>query len=101
MTDVDVAREKAREALKLAEQTLKEANDTLFTLQEFDQLVEQSKEEAAKAIESIPDIERLIADAENKTQLANNALGKIFYLKEPAGHSFWQKFYSRSIFRSL
>ncbi len=75
MTDVDLARQKAREALKLAEQTLKEANDTLFTLQEFDQLVEQSKEEAAKAVESIPDIERLIADAENKTQLAHNALG--------------------------
>ncbi|XP_074654199.1 laminin subunit gamma-1-like [Tubulanus polymorphus] len=74
LADADIARATARDAVDLGEKTLKDANQTLKTLREFDQKVQQSKAKAEEALKEIPAIERQIALAEQKTVEAQDAL---------------------------
>nr|CAD7454512.1 unnamed protein product [Timema tahoe] len=80
LADVDAANSKADKAVQLGDKTLQEAQETLRTLQgqrcskEFDNQVQESKGAAQNALDSVPEIQRLIADAENKTHSAQRAL---------------------------
>uniref|UniRef100_A0A914ZML2 Laminin-like protein lam-2 n=1 Tax=Parascaris univalens TaxID=6257 RepID=A0A914ZML2_PARUN len=75
LADTDVARAAAREAVQLAENTLKEANQTLNTLNDFQALVDGSKEEAVEELGKLKEIEERIALAEDTTREAENAIG--------------------------
>ena len=64
----------ARDATDRAEQTLKEARDTLEILEDFNQEVKANKDKADEALLKIPEIERVIEQAETKTSEAQEAL---------------------------
>ncbi|XP_046998702.1 laminin subunit gamma-1 isoform X2 [Schistocerca americana] len=74
LADVHAASEEAEEALKLANKTLADAQETYNTLQAFDKQVQDSKDLATEALGKVPEIERLITEAENKTDRARQAL---------------------------
>jgi coxsackievirus/adenovirus receptor len=74
LADADAARDVARKAVNKAENTLREARETLRILKEFDQTVRDSKSKADEALKKIPEIERMISDAERKTQEAHDNL---------------------------
>ncbi|XP_063244920.1 laminin subunit gamma-1 isoform X2 [Bacillus rossius redtenbacheri] len=74
LADVDAARAKAEGAVELGSRTLADAQLTLDTLQEFDKQVQDSKGAANEALKDVPEIKRLIAEAENKTRVAEAAL---------------------------
>nr|KAG5699979.1 hypothetical protein BaRGS_001798 [Batillaria attramentaria] len=74
LADVDSARAVARKAVQSGEQTLREANETLQTLLEFDQLVAENKGKADEALQKVPEIERMIRQALETTQQARDAL---------------------------
>lgn len=71
---VDVAFQKAKDAKAQAEAILKEANETLTILKNFDNEVSNSKSKAEDALNQIAKIEALIKEAELKTRDANEAL---------------------------
>jgi laminin gamma 1 len=74
LADADAARDMARKAVSKAENTLREANDTLRILKEFNRTVSESRQKADEALKQIPEIERMIDDAEQKTQEARGNL---------------------------
>ncbi|XP_018015390.1 laminin subunit gamma-1 isoform X2 [Hyalella azteca] len=67
-------KQKAEEAVKKADKTLEEAQNTLMILEEFDKQVQSSKVAADEALSRIAEIERLIDTAESQTEEAANAL---------------------------
>ncbi|XP_075230002.1 laminin subunit gamma-1 isoform X2 [Lycorma delicatula] len=74
LADTDVANSLAEDAVKLGNKTLQEAQQTLKTLQEFDDQVQESKAKALAALQTVPEIERLIKEAQEKTTNAQEAL---------------------------
>ncbi|GFO02129.1 laminin subunit gamma-3 [Plakobranchus ocellatus] len=76
LAEADYARSEARKAIEAAKKTLKEANDTLRTLEEFDELV--GKEDAAnQAMDQVPEIKMIIEEARNTTRMAEDALSGV------------------------
>ncbi|XP_064648977.1 laminin subunit gamma-1-like isoform X2 [Lineus longissimus] len=74
LADADVAKSIATDAISSGEKTLKDANDTLRILKEFDEKVKESKKKAEEALQEIPNIQQQIETAEQKTVEARNAL---------------------------
>lgn len=68
LADIDKTIQKAKDAVKQGDKTLKEAQDTLATLKRFDQKVQESQKEAMEALKKIPGIRKLIKHAEDKTK---------------------------------
>ncbi|XP_050538498.1 laminin subunit gamma-1, partial [Daktulosphaira vitifoliae] len=66
--------EKATQALKLGTKTLEEAQQTLSTLQAFDKQIQESKQSSTEALGQVPDIKKLIEEANDKTLRAQAAL---------------------------
>lgn len=62
----------ANEAVALGDGTLKEANNTYHTLAEFRNLVEESSKRAKLALETVPQIEAQIQEAERTVYDAEN-----------------------------
>lgn len=79
LADADVARHIARDAVAKAERTLREANETLKTLKEFDERVQNNKKDAEDALKKIPEIQNYIDEAEQKTQEARDNLRNAEY----------------------
>uniref|UniRef100_A0A6G1SF50 Laminin subunit gamma-1 n=1 Tax=Aceria tosichella TaxID=561515 RepID=A0A6G1SF50_9ACAR len=74
LADIDKTIQKAKDAVKQGDKTLKEAQDTLATLLKFDQKVQESQKEAMEALKKIPGIRKMIKQAEDKTKDAANKL---------------------------
>ncbi|XP_041371142.1 laminin subunit gamma-1-like [Gigantopelta aegis] len=74
LAEVDAARATARDAVDMGETTLKEANETLKTLIEFDKLVQESRGKADEALKKVGKIEDTIRRAEQTTGEARGAL---------------------------
>lgn len=68
LADIDKTIQRAKEAVRQGEKTLKEAQDTLATLKKFDQKVQESQQEAMDALKKIPAIRKMIKHAEDKTK---------------------------------
>lgn len=68
LADIDKTIQKARDAVKQGEKTLKEAQDTLATLLKFDQQVQESHKIAMEALKKIPAIRQMIEHAEARTK---------------------------------
>lgn len=68
LADIDKTIQRAKDAVKQGDETLKEAQDTLETLKKFDQKVQESQKEAMEALKKIPGIQKLIKQAEDKTK---------------------------------
>jgi len=68
LADLDKTIQKAKDAVKQGDRTLKEAQDTLATLRKFDQKVQESQKEAMEALKKIPAIRKMIKHAEDKTR---------------------------------
>lgn len=68
LADIDKTIQKAKDAVKQGDKTLKEAQDTLATLKEFDQKVQESQKMALEALKKIPGIRKMIKQAEDKTK---------------------------------
>jgi len=64
----------AKDAVDRAERTLQEAQSTLDILLKFNQEVQENKDKADDALLKIPEIERIIEEAEKKTMEAQDAL---------------------------
>ncbi|KAH9498965.1 Laminin subunit gamma-1 [Bulinus truncatus] len=73
LAEVDAARDKAKKAVKFAEDTLKEANETLKTLEEFNKLI-ANKEAAQQALAQVPAIKQKMEEALKMTEDAREAL---------------------------
>ncbi|GFS14721.1 laminin subunit gamma-3 [Elysia marginata] len=76
LSEADYARDVARKAVESAKNTLKEANDTLTTLEEFDKLVSK-KDAAEQAMQEVPEIKKIIEEAKNTTLMAREALSGV------------------------
>lgn len=76
LSDADYARDKARQAVELATVTLKEANDTLNTLRDFEKLT-ANKEDAKEAMGNVRQINDTINRAINTTKEAVAALDAV------------------------
>lgn len=74
LADIDKTIQKAKDAVKQGDNTLKEAQDTLATLRRFDQKVQESQKEALEALKKIPAIRKMIKHAEDKTKDAASKL---------------------------
>lgn len=74
LTNVFNAKKEAEEAVRKADKTLEEAQNTLTTLQGFDQKVQESRGAALDALNRMDEIEGLITKAEMLTQEAQGAL---------------------------
>ncbi|KAF6021666.1 LanB2 [Bugula neritina] len=74
MAEVDVALQRALQAIQDPEDLLAEALEQLKTLQEFDQVVKESKEKAVEALKMIPTIEELLDRADNETSRARETV---------------------------
>uniref|UniRef100_A0A8D9B170 Laminin subunit gamma-1 n=1 Tax=Cacopsylla melanoneura TaxID=428564 RepID=A0A8D9B170_9HEMI len=72
--DAEGAYHKATEAVELGEKTLREAKQTYDILKEFDKQVQDSKDKATSALDTIPSINDLIVDAQGKTKAARQNL---------------------------
>merc|ERR1719153_953065 len=70
----DADRSRALKAVNLGKELSEKANRTLETLQEFEKRVNENRGAATDAIKKIADIERTINDANDKTNLAEEAL---------------------------
>lgn len=68
LADIDKTIQRAKDAVKQGDKTLKEAQDTLATLKKFDQKVQESQKEAMEALKKIPGIRKMIKQAEDKTK---------------------------------
>jgi laminin gamma 1 len=68
LADIDKTIQRAKDAVKQGDKTLKEAQDTLATLLKFDQKVQESQKEAMEALKKIPGIRQMIKQAEDKTK---------------------------------
>lgn len=68
LADIDKTIQRAKDAVKQGDKTLKEAQDTLATLKRFDQKVQESQKEAMEALKKIPAIRKMIKHAEDKTK---------------------------------
>lgn len=68
LADIDRTIQRARDAVKQGDKTLKEAQDTLATLKKFDQKVQESQKEALEALKKIPAIRKIIKHAEDRTK---------------------------------
>lgn len=68
LADIDKTIQKAKDAVKQGDKTLKEAQDTLATLKKFDQKVQESQKEAMEALKKIPAIRKMIKHAEDRTR---------------------------------
>ncbi|XP_065163974.1 laminin subunit gamma-1 isoform X1 [Atheta coriaria] len=75
LADIDSARAKAADAVASGDKTLKDAKAMHETLTKFDKKVQESKDAALKALDEIPEIERLIEDAQLKNDKAEISLG--------------------------
>ncbi|KAF7241285.1 Laminin subunit gamma-1 [Varanus komodoensis] len=71
----DAAKALAEEAAEKGKNTLKEANDILNNLKDFDKRVNDNKTAAEDALRKIPAITQTILEANNKTRQAELALG--------------------------
>lgn len=76
LAEADYARDIARKAVESAKNTLKEANETLTTLEEFDKLVSK-KDAADQAMQEVPEIKKIIEEAKNTTLMAQEALSGV------------------------
>ncbi|RUS88463.1 hypothetical protein EGW08_003800, partial [Elysia chlorotica] len=76
LAEADYARSVARMAVDSAKKTLKEANETLTTLEEFDKLVSK-KDAAEQAMSQVPEIKKIIEEARNTTLMARDALSGV------------------------
>ncbi|PVD22260.1 hypothetical protein C0Q70_18068 [Pomacea canaliculata] len=74
LAEVDAARDVARKAVESGEKTLREANETLETLLEFDRLVDLNKDAANEALQKVPQIQAMIEEAIKTTDEARSAL---------------------------
>lgn len=74
LADIDKTIQRAKDAVKQGDKTLKEAQDTLATLKKFDQKVQESQKEAMEALKKIPAIRKMIKHAEDKTKDAASKL---------------------------
>jgi laminin gamma 1 len=74
LADAYAANTDAEDAVKLGDQTLAEAQNTLLTLEGFDKDVQNSKDRAQEAMERMEEIVELIEEAERKTAQASSAL---------------------------
>lgn len=74
LADTFTAEGQAKDAIKTAEKTLSEAQETLTILEGFDKLVQESREEAKDALGRVDVIQRLIDEAEERTDEAEAAL---------------------------
>ncbi|XP_050422694.1 laminin subunit gamma-1 isoform X2 [Adelges cooleyi] len=74
LAQANASYEKATQAVKLGAKTLEEAQQTLYTLQAFDKQVQDSKTSATEALEQVPEIKKLIEEANDKTTRAQRAL---------------------------
>jgi len=74
----------AKEAVALGDGTLKEANNTYNTLAGFQAQVETSSEGAKLALQTVPEIEKQIRDADETVQGAEDALSGAHYNAEEA-----------------
>lgn len=68
LAEIDKTIQKAKDAVKQGDKTLKEAQDTLNTLRKFDQKVQESQKEALEALKKIPAIRKIIKHAEDRTK---------------------------------
>ncbi|XP_022240116.1 uncharacterized protein LOC106458248 [Limulus polyphemus] len=74
LSDTQVALNKAKDAVQFGEGVLFNARETLKTLKEFDGIVQESRNEAGNALETIvPLIHKLLHNANEKTRDARNA----------------------------
>lgn len=74
LSEVDLAYNETKEAIKKGENILEDAKNTLKTLKEFDQNVQASKGKADEALGRVSGIEKDINEAIGKTEDAKNAL---------------------------
>lgn len=74
LAEADAANDRAEKAVHLGDTTLKEAQQTLETLQVFDNKVQESKGLAQEALGLVPEIEKHISAANQKTDDALRAL---------------------------
>lgn len=74
LADIDKTLQESKAALQSGEKILKDGMDTLKALKEFDVLVEKSRAESILALKMIPQIRKIIGDAENKTREAEGKL---------------------------
>lgn len=68
LADIDKTIQRAKDAVKQGEKTLKEAKDTLDTLLKFDQQVKESHKIAEEALKKITAIRQMIEHAEARTK---------------------------------
>ncbi|XP_029636725.1 laminin subunit gamma-1 [Octopus sinensis] len=74
MSDIFKANSKAKEAVEKGEAILKEAQETLKTLKDFDRNVADNKKKAEKSLTKVGDIKKMIRQAEAKTAQSQTAL---------------------------
>lgn len=74
LAKVYTANKKAREAAARGEEILKEAQDTLKILKNFNTNVMMNKDNAEKALKKVTKITKMIEEAEKKTEKARKAL---------------------------
>ncbi|XP_071512701.1 laminin subunit gamma-1 isoform X2 [Panulirus ornatus] len=74
LADTFTAEGQAKDAIKKAERTLREAKETLTALEDFDKQVQESRDEAEDALNRVAEIEKLIQEAEDSTRDAEDAL---------------------------
>ncbi|XP_076636198.1 laminin subunit gamma-1 isoform X1 [Colletes latitarsis] len=74
LAELDRANEKANDAVKRGDQTLKEAQETLKKLGEFDAEVKRERIKAQDALKGINDISMMIADARRQAMQAEEVL---------------------------
>lgn len=74
LAEVDLAKKMAEDAVKLGQSTINEAQETLNLLSGFEKGVEDSKNLALQALDTIPEIKTLIDEASNKTEQVRLAL---------------------------
>jgi len=74
LAEVDVALQKALQAIQDSEDFLIRAREQLANLLDFDRTVKESKEKALEALKRIPEIERILDEADNETLRASEAV---------------------------
>jgi len=72
LADADRHKTAALEAATTAKDIVDEAQNTLKTLRNFDEEVENNRGDANAAVKLFPEVERLIKEAENKTKETKN-----------------------------